>query len=105
MVEDITPRELQARLGAEDPPVVLDVREQWELEIAQLPVALHIPMGEVSARIAELPRDREIVVLCRSGGRSAQVAAFLDQAGCRAQNLAGGILAWAREIDPTLATY
>lgn len=105
MVEDITPAELRALLTQADPPIVLDVREPWELEIARLPATLDIPMGEVSARVDELPRDHDIVVICRSGGRSAQVAVFLEGAGCRVRNLAGGILAWAREIDPTLAAY
>ncbi len=105
MVRHITPGELQLRLAAADPPLVLDVREPWEIEIVRLPSTVDIPMGEVSVRHGELPRDRDIIVMCRSGGRSAQVAAFLAREGCRAHNLAGGILAWARDIDPTLDTY
>jgi len=104
-VPEISPRELQARLGAADPPVVLDVREPWELGIARLAGTLDIPMNEVPARLADLPKDRDIVVMCRSGGRSSKVAHDLHRMGYRAANLTGGILAWAREIDPTLKTY
>lgn len=105
MVQDISPAELKARLATADPPIVLDVREPWERDIARVPGTLDIPMGEVTARLADLPREREVVVMCRSGGRSAKVAEYLDREGYRVQNLAGGILAWARDIDPTLATY
>lgn len=105
MVQEISPTELRARLGAAEPPLVLDVREPWEQDIARLPGTLDIPMGEISGRLSELPRDREIVVMCRSGGRSAKVAEYLDRMGLRASNLTGGILGWARDVDPTIPTY
>ncbi len=104
-MQEITPGALNARLGADDPPVVLDVREPWEQEIARLPGTLDIPMNEVPARLDELPRDREIVVMCRSGGRSARVAQYLEQQGYRTANLTGGILRWAQEVDPSLRSY
>jgi len=84
---------------------LLDVREDWELGVASVPDVLHIPMGEVADRLGEIDRDREVVVLCRSGRRSLQVANFLQQNGFRAVNLAGGILAWSRELDATIPTY
>jgi rhodanese-related sulfurtransferase len=63
-------------------------------------------MGEIPARLAELGRERTIVVLCRSGGRSLSVARFLEAQGYPAvANLTGGILAWQRDVDPSLATY
>lgn len=105
MVQDITPVELKTWLATADPPIVLDVREQWEREVARLPGTLDIPMNQVAAHLQDLPRNREVVVMCRSGGRSAKVAEYLDREGYRARNLAGGILAWARDVDPTLATY
>ena len=105
MIGQITPRELQARLAAADPPMVLDVREGWELAIARLAGTRDIPMNDVPAHLSELPRDREIVVMCRSGGRSLKVAEYLDRMGFRATNLTGGILAWSRDVDPSLATY
>lgn len=104
-VPEISVGELDSRLQAAAPPLVLDVREPWELQIARLAGTLDIPMSEVPARLAELPKDREIVVMCRSGGRSSKVADYLHRMGYRAANLTGGILAWARDIDPTLKTY
>jgi len=70
-----------------------------------VPDVVHIPMGEVADRLGELDRNREVVVLCRSGRRSLQVANFLQQNGFQAVNLAGGILAWSRELDATIPTY
>lgn len=84
---------------------MLDVREEWELGVASVPDVVHIPMGEVADRLGELDRSREVVVLCRSGRRSLQVANFLQQNGFQAVNLAGGILAWSRELDATIPTY
>jgi adenylyltransferase/sulfurtransferase len=105
MVTEISPGDLAARLAGSSPPLVLDVREDWERGIARLQGTLDMPMGHVPERIGELPKEREIVVMCRSGGRSLKVAQFLDASGYRAANLTGGILAWARDIDPTLASY
>jgi rhodanese-related sulfurtransferase len=102
----MTPREYAARAEAGQAPLLLDVREGWELAIARLDGVLHIPMGEIPARLGELAPEREIVVLCRSGGRSATVARFLQQQGYRdVWNLAGGILAWSEQLDPSLTQY
>jgi len=105
MVNEIAPVALKARLTEQNAPVVLDVREDWEREIAALPGTLHIPMNQVSARLAEIPRDRDVVVMCRSGGRSLKVAGYLQGMGFRVANLTGGIVAWARDVDPTLPSY
>ena len=105
MVAEITPSELKQRRDASDPPVVLDVREPWELEIVRLPGTVDIPMNEVPARLSELPKEREIVVMCHAGGRSMNVARYLEQLGYRVLNLAGGIHAWTCEVDPALRTY
>jgi rhodanese-related sulfurtransferase len=97
---------LKERLDGENPPVVLDVREPWELEIASIDGALAIPLGELTSRASELPRDRPLAVMCHHGGRSAQATAWLRNQGFdRASNVAGGIDAWARTIDPTLSRY
>jgi rhodanese-related sulfurtransferase len=105
-LREITPREYAARAEAGPAPLLLDVREGWELAIARLDGVLHIPMGEIPARLGELAPEREIVVLCRSGGRSATVARFLQQQGYRdVWNLAGGILAWSEQLDPSLTQY
>lgn len=106
MPREISPKEFAARAAGDAPPVLLDVREDWELAIARLDEALHIPMGEVASRLAELDPQQEVVVMCRSGGRSATVARFLEQQGFeKVGNLTGGILAWAEQLDPSLARY
>ena len=85
---------------------MIDVREKWELDVARIPDVQHIPMGEIPARVGELDPEREIVVMCRSGGRSMQVAQFLDRTGFkRVTNLTGGILAWSRDVDPSVRAY
>lgn len=104
-IPEITPTEFVARRDRGDTLTLLDVREDWELAVASVPGIVHIPMGQVADRIAELDRDKEVVVLCRSGRRSLEVAKFLQQNGFRAVNLAGGILAWSRELDATIPTY
>lgn len=74
---------------------LLDVREQDEWDAGHAPSAVHVPMAEVPGRLADLP-DGAVVVVCRSGARSNRVAAFLEQTGREAHNLAGGMQAWAR---------
>ena len=106
MVNEITPSELKARREAGTGPLVVDVREKWELDVARIPDVLHIPMGEIPARVGELDAGREIVVMCRSGGRSMQVAQFMDRNGFQnVANLTGGILAWSRDVDPSVRAY
>lgn len=106
MVREIGPAEFVARRERGDDMLLLDVREDWELEIASVPGILHIPMNQVPDRLAELDPQRETVVLCRSGGRSMQVARYLEAQGFAAvANLTGGILAWGRELDPGLPAY
>ena len=104
-VAEITPTEFVARRQRGESLTLLDVREDWELGVASVPDVVHIPMGEVADRLGELDRGREVVVLCRSGRRSLQVANFLQQNGFQAVNLAGGILAWSRELDATIPAY
>ncbi len=85
---------------------VLDVREGWEREICTLPESLHIPMASVPAQLDRLPRDGFLVVLCHHGVRSARVANWLRGQGVlNAVNLAGGIDAWAREVDGSMGVY
>jgi rhodanese-related sulfurtransferase len=107
-IVEITPTELLARRQRGDVLTLLDVREGWEIGVASVPAEqqpVHIPMGEVADRIGELDRGIEVAVLCRSGRRSLEVAKFLQQNGFRAVNVAGGILAWSRELDATIPTY
>lgn len=104
-IPEITPTEFVARRDSGADLTLLDVREDWELAVASVPGVVHIPMGAVADRMGELNRDKEIVVLCRSGRRSLEVARLLQQNGFRTVNLAGGILAWSRELDATIPTY
>jgi rhodanese-related sulfurtransferase len=86
--------------------VILDVREPVEASICSLPGARLIPLGELPRRLDELDPGAEIVVHCKSGGRSAQAVALLREKGfSRATNLAGGILRWINEIDQSLPKY
>lgn len=106
MVRSMSPRELHSLLHGESGPVVLDVREPEEIAIARFPGALEIPMGEIPARLGEIPRGADVVVLCHHGMRSAQVAGFLARQGFdRLANLSGGIDAWSLEVDPQVARY
>jgi rhodanese-related sulfurtransferase len=83
--------------------LLLDVREPAELAAAAVAGALHIPMGEIPARLSELDRDKTIVCMCHLGGRSAQVTAFLASQGFPdVMNMAGGIEAWADDVDPAV---
>jgi rhodanese-related sulfurtransferase len=106
MVRELSPAEFAAQRAAGSDAVLLDVREPWELEIARLADSVHLPMAELAQRLDELDPQREVVVLCRSGSRSLAVARFLEARGFRSvANLSGGILAWARELDPSLVSY
>jgi rhodanese-related sulfurtransferase len=105
-IAEIDPQTLKQRLDAGERLTVLDVREPWEVAIVRIPGSLHIPMGEVPARLGELDRDAPLVVMCKVGGRSARVAQFLAARGfSQVANLSGGIEAWARDIDSSLPTY
>lgn len=107
-MQQIHPRQLATWLSADDrpSPVLLDVREPWEFALCQLPESMHMPMHTVPVRLNELNPDDEIVVICHHGGRSMQVAMFLERQGFSSlHNLMGGIDAWASEIDPKLPRY
>lgn len=100
--DTMTPKELQRELQRDRAPMLIDVREPWEWEISRIEGARHVPLGALREAIGELPRDRDIVLYCRSGNRSARATAMLRAAGLRAQNLSGGLLRWAQEIDPKI---
>lgn len=107
-VPEITPVQLKERLDSGDVPVLVDVREPAEATIADLPeLGQHrIPTGEFPARFAELERDAELVIYCRSGQRSAWAAAILLEHGYdHVFNLKGGILGWRADVDPSLTAY
>lgn len=108
MPREIWVAELASRLRAAEPILLLDVREAWEREIARIPGDVHIPMDEIPARLAEIvpPAGGCIVTYCHAGVRSLVVAAFLEQKGLKdVVSLAGGIDAWAQEVDPRMSRY
>ena len=106
MPDDISPRDLKARLDARQPLVLLDVREDWETKLCRLENAMHIPIEEIELRVEELDAADEIVVYCHHGVRSAAVANYLRQLGyARAVNLAGGLDQWAHSVDPSMRRY
>lgn len=109
-MQQITPSQL-AQWASQQPhrPVLLDVREGWELQTASASHAaldlVHMPMQTLPARLAELDTQRPIACLCHHGGRSLQVAHFLASHGYEVVNIAGGIHAWSLQVDPRIPVY
>jgi len=107
-MERITAGELAAWLADErrEKPVLLDVREPWEYEKARIEGATLMPMRELPSRVGQIDEDKEVVAICHHGGRSMQVAMFLEKQGFkRVHNLVGGIDAWSRTVDPSVPLY
>lgn len=107
-MRQITPTELAQWLADSDrePPVLLDVREPWEFDTCRIAGSLPMPMSSVPARQEELDPEQPVVCICHHGARSLQVALFLERAGFgNAINLAGGVHAWALQVDPAMPTY
>jgi sulfur-carrier protein adenylyltransferase/sulfurtransferase len=104
-IPQMSVKELKRRIDAGEDVQLIDVREPYEYQIAQIGGTL-IPQNDVPNRLGEIDRDREVVVHCRSGSRSQRIAEFLQQQGyAKVANLAGGILAWSDEIDPKVTKY
>jgi rhodanese-related sulfurtransferase len=107
-VIEIGVKEVKAKLDAGEPVHLLDVREHQELEICSLPGAEHIPMMSLFTGIRKTTAgpDAEIVVFCHVGVRSFEAANYLRMQGFKnARSMAGGVDAWAREVDPSMARY
>jgi adenylyltransferase/sulfurtransferase len=107
-IPEISALELRARLASAEPPLLLDVREPWEADAARIPGARLIPLGELDGALGELEphRHRPVVVHCHHGGRSRRACELLRAKGFQGVvNLAGGIDAWSREVDPSVARY
>ena len=106
-MEEITSTELKQRLDNGDDIQLIDVREDYELAIAKIPGATHIPLAQVLARMDEIDPSRETVVHCKMGGRSARAIDALQRSGFTGKliNLKGGIIGWSNEVDPTVAKY
>lgn len=104
-MRQISAKELQQRLQQAS-VTILDVREPWEYEKAHIEGSVHIPMGQIPQRHNELSPEQEIVVMCHHGMRSLQVSQYLEKTGfTNVANLAGGIDAWARDVDSNIPTY
>jgi len=108
MINSVSATELAALLKSDKPPRLLDVREQFEFEIASLPDAILLPLGQIPDQVHELERlrDEPMVVYCHHGMRSMHAIHFLQHAGfTNLANLSGGIDAWSREVDPQTPRY
>ena len=107
-MRNLSPSELSEWLAdpARPAPVLLDVREPWEFQTCHIEGAQQVPMNDLPRRLAELDPDSDVVAICHHGARSLQVAYFLARQGfARVYNLAGGMDAWARLIDPAMPVY
>jgi rhodanese-related sulfurtransferase len=107
-MKNLTPAELAAWLAdaARPRPLLLDVREPWEFQTCRIAESLLMPMREVPARLGEIDAGAEVVVICHHGSRSLQVTHFLARQGyAGVHNLAGGVDAWARSVDPAMPVY
>ncbi|HXM43102.1 MAG TPA: molybdopterin-synthase adenylyltransferase MoeB [Bryobacteraceae bacterium] len=102
---DIDPTDVKAKIDRGDNFVLIDVREPHEYQICSIPAAKLIPLGQLPQHLDELDRDIEIVAHCKSGMRSAKAVGLLKEAGFRARNMKGGILAWSDKVDPSVPKY
>lgn len=103
---EITPTELKKRIDAGENLFVLDVRNPNEFQICRIPGTTLLPLPELPTRVAEVPKDREVIVHCKSGMRSAKAIEFLKAQGyTKLVNLTGGILGWADKVDPGMTRY
>lgn len=106
-MNEITATELKSRMDAGEDVQLIDVRQPHENDLAKIPGAKLIPLGEIMSRIGELDPAREAVIHCHMGGRSARAIEALERSGYEGKlaNLAGGITAWSHEVDPSVPTY
>ena len=104
-MKEITVAELKALKDKNADFKLIDVREAQEVEVCQIG-GEHIPMGDVMDNLDRIPRDKQVIIHCRSGARSGAICNALEAQGYKnVYNLKGGILAWIREIDPTMQQY
>ena len=106
-MQEITATELKQRLDNGDDIQVIDVREANEVAIGRIPNSVHIPLAQVLNRMEEIDPNRETVVHCKMGGRSARAIDALQRSGFKGNllNLKGGIIAWSNEVDPSVPKY
>ena len=106
-MEEITPTELKQRLDNGDDLQIIDVREDSEVAIGRIPNSKHIPLAQVLSRMDEIDPNRETVVHCKMGGRSARAIDALQRSGYQGKllNLKGGIIGWSNDVDPSVPQY
>jgi adenylyltransferase/sulfurtransferase len=106
-MEEITATQLKERLDNGDDIQIIDVREDSEVAIARIPNSTHIPLAQVLTRMNEIDPNRETVVHCKMGGRSARAIDALQRSGFTGKliNLRGGIIGWSNEVDPSVPKY
>ena len=106
-MEEITPAELKQRLDKGYDIQIVDVREDNEVAVGRIPDSIHIPLAQVLNRMNEVDPNRETVVYCKMGGRSARAIDALQRSGFQGKlvNLKGGILRWSDEVDPSVPKY
>ena len=95
----LSPQEVAGKLASETPPVIVDVREADEFAEGHIPGCTLVPLGTLSQRMGELPKDRQLIMVCRSGARSAMATQALKKAGFDAVNMAGGMMAWRGPVE------
>jgi rhodanese-related sulfurtransferase len=108
LIPQIAPAELAAWRAdsARTAPVLVDVREPWEFDCCRIENSFPVPLSQLPAKRAELPADRDLVLVCHHGNRSQQAAMWLARNGFpNVHNLRGGIEAWSLEVDPTVPRY
>lgn len=104
-IREITPTELQQLLAGENPPTLIDVREEGEAAICAIEGSTLIPMSELPQRLSEIPRDRPVALYCHHGMRSMMAGQWLANQGYEGLSLAGGIDRWAIEMDDGMTRY
>lgn len=105
-MQEIDVKTLNHKISSNDNFILLDVRTDNEVFLSKINSSIHIPMNEIPNRINELDKNKEIIVQCKSGKRSAKVCEYLSQNGFSdVKNLTGGILAWSKEIDSSIIVY
>lgn len=107
MVEEISAVELKKKLDDGDDFQLIDVRQPDEYAFAKIEGAKLIPLGEIPSRVGELDQNKEVILHCKMGGRSARAIEFLRASGYKGplKNLRGGITAWSNEVDPKIPKY
>tara|TARA_B110000263_G_scaffold89477_1_gene78194 strand:- start:5063 stop:5389 length:327 start_codon:yes stop_codon:yes gene_type:complete len=105
-IKEIDVLTLKNKLEQNKDFILIDIREQFEIEICKIKESIHIPMGLIPTRINEIDSNKTVIVMCKSGGRSAQVCHYLNENGyLNVYNLKGGIINWALKIDTDMETY